>query len=115
MLKPRHLEYAEKYRVLRKISPQQVKDMVCDHFGIKPEILDLKSRKREHIHYRQITLYLLRHLTKKSYQRVGNMLAGHWDHASVMHACGVIDDLIDIDKEFRIQLNTFNMEYLKII
>ena len=49
---------------------------------------------------RQIAMYLGRTLTKSSLSSIGAQIGGK-DHATVLHACNTVQDLIDIDRNFR--------------
>jgi chromosomal replication initiator protein len=61
----------------------------------------LKSRKREIVQARQIAMYLSKQLTNNSLATIGKTI-GQRDHATVMHACNVVSDQMDIDKNFRL-------------
>ena len=45
-------------------------------------------------------MYLGRTLTKSSLSSIGAQIGGK-DHATVLHACNTVQDLIDIDRNFR--------------
>ena len=59
-----------------------------------------KTRKREIVQARQIAMYLSRSLTKTSLSSIGSQLGGK-DHATVLHACNTVSDLMDTDRSFR--------------
>ena len=39
-------------------------------------------------------------MTKKSLSEIGRAVGGR-DHATVLHSCSVVNDLMDTDKEFK--------------
>jgi chromosomal replication initiator protein len=59
-----------------------------------------KTRKREVVQARQIAMYFSKSLTKSSLANIG-MHCGGKDHATVLHACRTVNNLMDTDKKFR--------------
>jgi chromosomal replication initiator protein len=49
---------------------------------------------------RQIAMYFSKNLTKASLANIGAHLGGK-DHATVLHACRTVNNLIETDKRFR--------------
>lgn len=82
------------------ISIARIQDKVCSYFGITNEMFLSKTRKREIVQARQIAMYLSRNLTKTSLSSIGAQIGGK-DHATVLHACNTVSDLIDTDRSFR--------------
>ena len=83
-----------------EISLEKIRNTVCDYFKITPELIVSKTRKREIVQARQITMYLVRNLTKTSLASIGSQMGGK-DHATVLHACNTVSDLIDTDRNIR--------------
>ena len=83
-----------------ELSLDKIRSVVCDYFKITPETIVSKTRKREIVQARQITMYLVRNLTKASLASIGSQMGGK-DHATVLHACSTVSDLIDTDKTIR--------------
>lgn len=83
-----------------EISVSRIQKTVCDYFGITQDIFLSKTRKREIVQARQIAMYLSRNLTKTSLSSIGSQLGGK-DHATVLHACNTVNDLLDTDRNFR--------------
>ena len=81
-------------------SVEKIRDVVCDYFSLTVDAISTKSRKREVVQARQIAMYLSKQMTKNSLASIG-MTIGQRDHATVLHACKIVSDLIDIDKKFR--------------
>ncbi|GAB1415607.1 chromosomal replication initiator protein DnaA [Paludibacter sp.] len=79
---------------------ERIRDIVCDYFALSVDAISTKSRKREVVQARQIAMYLSKQLTKNSLSSIGNII-GQRDHATVLHACKTVGDLIEIDKNFR--------------
>ena len=84
-------------------SVEKIRDVVCDYFSLSVDAISTKSRKREVVQARQIAMYLSKQMTKNSLASIG-MTIGQRDHATVLHACKIVSDLIDIDKRFRLSV-----------
>ena len=87
----------------KQITIDLIQDTVCKYFNIDCKQIHSKSRKREIVHARQISMYLAKKYTDLSLSRIGDMI-GKRDHATVLHACKNISGLLDIDKAFRASL-----------
>ncbi len=83
-----------------EISMNSIRDTTCNYFKISKEELVSKTRKREISQARQIVMYLGRNLTKKSLASIGACVGGR-DHATVLHACNTVTDLMETDKNFK--------------
>lgn len=83
-----------------EISLAKIQHTVCEYFGISAESMVSKTRKREIVQARQIAMYLGRNMTKTSLASIGSHIGGK-DHATVLHACNTVSDLIETDKNFR--------------
>ena len=59
-----------------------------------------KTRKREIVQARQITMYLAKAFTKNSLKTIGEHFGGR-DHTTVIHSCQTVKDLMDTDTVFR--------------
>ena len=79
---------------------EKIRDVVCEYFSLSVDAISTKSRKREVVQARQIAMYLSKQLTKSSLSTIGNTI-GQRDHATVLHACKIVTDLMDCDKNFR--------------
>ena len=82
------------------MSVEFIRDTVCDYFKLSVDAISTKSRKLEVVQARQIAMYLSKNLTKNSLSTIGNYI-GNRDHATVLHACKKVMDLMDTDKHFR--------------
>lgn len=82
------------------LSVGRIQDVVCGYFNITQDQFLSKTRKREIVQARQIAMYLSRNLTKTSLSFIGQQIGGK-DHATVLHACNTVSDLMDTDKAFR--------------
>jgi chromosomal replication initiator protein len=84
----------------REVSIDYIQKVVCDYFDMPIELLKSKTRKREVVQARQIAMYFAKSMTKSSLATIG-LHSGGKDHATVLHACRTVNNLIDTDKRFK--------------
>jgi chromosomal replication initiator protein len=82
---------------------EDIQNMVCEFYGLGYDTLLSKSRKREIVQARQITMYLAKKFTKNSLKSIGEHFAGK-DHTTVIHSCQTVENLMDTDSEYREKL-----------
>ena len=85
---------------VREVSIDYIQKVVCDYFNLPIELIKSKTRKREVVQARQIAMYFAKSMTKSSLATIG-MHCGGKDHATVLHACRTVNNLIETDKRFR--------------
>lgn len=85
----------------REISIDFIQKIVCDYFNLPVDSINSKTRKREIVQARQLAMYFAKKHTKSSLATIG-LHCGNKDHATVLHACKTVNNLIDTDKQFRI-------------
>lgn len=88
----------------REISIDYIQKIVCDYFGIHIDLLNSKTRKREIVQARQLSMFFAKKLTKASLASIG-MHCGKKDHATVLHACRTVNNLIETDKQFKLYVD----------
>lgn len=86
-----------------EITIDYIQKIVCDYFNMPTDSLQSKTRKREIVQARQIAMYFSKTLTKSSLASIGAQI-GNKDHATVLHACKTVNNLIDTDKHFRVDV-----------
>ncbi len=84
----------------KEITIDAIQKMVCDYFDVPYEKLLQKTRKREIVQARQITMYLAKTFTKNSLKTIGEHFGGR-DHTTVIHSCQTVKDLMDTDSMFK--------------
>jgi len=84
----------------KEITIDTIQKMVCEYFDVPYDKLLQKTRKREIVQARQITMYLAKAFTKNSLKTIGEHFGGR-DHTTVIHSCQTVKDLMDTDGIFR--------------
>ncbi len=83
------------------ITIDKVQKAVCDYFNITRDSLLSMSRKRQIVQARQISMYLCRNLIANCSLSTIGAESGGKDHATVLHACATVTDLMATDKFFK--------------
>ncbi len=83
-----------------EVSIDYIQKVVCDYFDLPIEMLKSKTRKRQVVQARQIAMYFAKSMTKSSLSNIGAHCGGK-DHATVLHACRTVNNLIETDKKFK--------------
>ncbi len=86
-----------------EITIPRIKQIVSDYFNITVEDIGQKTRRREIVQARQIAMYFSKSLTKSSLASIGAQI-GNKDHATVLHACKAVNNMIDTNKKYRLQI-----------
>lgn len=76
---------------------------VAKYFNIDESLLRLKSKQQEIVHARHTAMYLSKELTSSSLQTIGAHFGGR-NHATVIHACKCIEEIINNDPSFKDKL-----------
>ncbi len=84
----------------REVSIDYIQKIVCDYFNISVDSLKSKTRKREIVQARQVAMYFAKAFTKNSLAVIGSIIGGK-DHATVLHACRTVQNLMETDKKFK--------------
>ena len=84
----------------KEITIDTIQKMVCEFFDVPYDKLLQKTRKREIVQARQITMFLAKSFTKNSLKTIGEHFGGR-DHTTVIHSCQTVKDLMDTDSLFK--------------
>ncbi len=87
----------------KELSVDFIQQIVCEYFGLAVDSLQSKTRKREIVQARQVAMYFSKSLTNSSLSTIGSKI-GKKDHATVLHACKTVNNLIETDKDFKNQI-----------
>ncbi|HRF75720.1 MAG: chromosomal replication initiator protein DnaA [Chitinophagales bacterium] len=84
----------------REVSIDFIQKAVCDYFEVPVDKLKEKTRKRQVVQARQLSMYLSKNFTKHSLKAIGKHFGGR-DHSTVIHSCQAIQNLMDTDTKFK--------------
>jgi chromosomal replication initiator protein len=82
------------------VNIEVIQKKVAEHFDIR--LADMTSKRRpENIAFpRQIAMYLSRQMTESSLNTIGEAYGGR-DHGTVLHACRLVKDRMEVDANVR--------------
>ena len=86
--------------VNKEITVASIQKLVADHFKISVEKIQGKTRKREIVIARQLSMFLAKNMTDTSLKTIGQNFGGR-DHSTVIYSCNTVSELIDTDSSFR--------------
>ena len=102
-LAERIIRKAVRLQETKPITIETIISKVCEHYNLDESVIHSKTRKREVVQVRQIAMYLAKKHTEISASKIG-MLIGNRDHATVLHACKIVKDLVEVNKPFKSEL-----------
>lgn len=85
-------------------------EKVCRHYGVNQQHVFSKSRKRDYVQVRQISMYLAQKYTKMPASRIGQLI-GNRDHSTVIHSCNTVEQRLKVDKSFSAELNSIENSF----
>jgi chromosomal replication initiator protein len=91
-------------QVDKEISVENIKLLVAKHFDVPVEKLQGKTRLRDVVMARQLSMYLAKNYTNNSLKVIGDSFGGR-DHSTVIHSLKTVQDLIDTDHLFKDRVN----------
>lgn len=84
----------------KEVSIEFIQKVISNYFELDVATLQSKTRKRHVVQARQLAMYFAKRMTKASLASIGSQI-GRRDHATVLHACKTVDNLVETDKQFR--------------
>jgi len=98
---------------MKNLTISQIQNIVCDYYRIPVDAIQTKGRKRELVQARQVSMYFARIKKCGSLREIGLEIAGR-DHATVLHACKTVNNLIDTDKDLKYDIYRIERELLNL-
>jgi chromosomal replication initiator protein len=88
----------------KEISIEYIQKVVSQYFDLSVEEMNSKTRRRNIVQARQLAMYFAKEHTKASLTTIG-LHCGNKDHATVLHACRTVRNLVETDKKFKSYFN----------
>jgi chromosomal replication initiator protein len=85
-------------------SPELIIEVVCRYFDIETDGLISASRKKQVAYPRQVAMYLMREITRRTLAEIGGFLGGR-DHSTVHHGWDKLSTALSIDLDARRDIN----------
>lgn len=101
--------YVQLYQ--KEITIEHIIDVVCEHLNLDRDRLNSAERTRAIAQARQIAMYLAKQHTKAPLTTIGATIGGR-NHATVLHSCKAVSNLMETDKAFRRQVEEIEKKVL---
>jgi chromosomal replication initiator protein len=85
-------------------------DTVSRHYDVSPDAINSRSRKRDFVTARQVTMYLAQKYTKMPAGRIGKLVGGR-DHSTVLHSCSMIENRIRKEHSFCEEIESIEVSF----
>lgn len=92
-------------QVDKEISVENIKQLVAKHFELPVDKLHGKTRLREVVIARQLSMYLAKTYTNSSLKTIGDSFGGR-DHSTVLYSLKAVQDMMDTDLVFKDTVTT---------
>ena len=86
-------------------------EKVCNHYGVSQQNVFSKSRKRNFVQVRQVSMYLAQKYTKMPAGRIGQLIGGR-DHSTVIHSCNTVEQRLKVDHAFSAELSSIENSFM---
>ena len=85
-------------------------EKVCGHFKVTQQQVTSRSRKRDYVLVRQVSMYLAQKYTKMPASRIGQLIGGR-DHSTVIHSCSTVEQRLKVDKLFGAEISSIENSF----
>ena len=92
------------------LTVDDILEKVCDHYGVAQQHVFSKSRKRDYVLVRQVSMYLAQKYTKMPASRIGQLIGGR-DHSTVLHSCSTVEQRLKVDKSFSAEISSIENSF----
>ena len=92
------------------LTVDDIMEKVCSHFNVPQQHIFSRSRKRDYVLVRQVSMYFAQKYTKMPASRIGQLIGGR-DHSTVIHSCSAIEQRLKVDKAFLSELNSIENSF----
>ena len=94
----------------KPLTVDDILEKVCGHYNVPQQQVFSRSRKRDYVLVRQISMYLAQKYTKMPAGRIGQLIGGR-DHSTVIHSCSAIEQRLKVDKAFLSELSSIENSF----
>ena len=94
----------------KPLTVDDILEKVCNHYHVQQQSVFSKSRKRDFVMVRQVSMYLAQKYTKMPASRIGQLIGGR-DHSTVIHSCSTVEQRLKVDKEFSAELTSIENSF----
>ena len=88
----------------------EILEKVCRHYNVEQRQVFSKSRKRDLVQVRQVSMFLAQKYTKMPAGRIGQLI-GNRDHSTVIHSCNAIEQRLKVDLAFQAEISSIENSF----
>lgn len=102
-----------KHSVKVENNPLTVEDIiesVCQHYNVTPANINSRSRKKDYVMARQVSIYLAQKYTKMPASRIGRLVGGR-DHSTVIYSCNQVEQRLKVDRKFSSEISSIENSF----
>ena len=92
------------------LTVDDILEKVCGHYNVTQQNVFSRSRKRDYVIVRQVSMYFAQKYTKMPASRIGQLI-GNRDHSTVIHSCSAVEKRLKVDKAFVEELNSIENSF----
>ena len=94
----------------KPLTVDDILEKVCQHYNVAQQHVFSKSRKRDYVQVRQVSMYLAQKYTKMPASRIGQLI-GNRDHSTVIHSCSTVEQRLKVDKAFSAEITSIENSF----
>ncbi len=94
----------------KPLTVDDILEKVCGHYNVSQQQVFSRSRKRDFVIVRQVSMYLAQKYTKMPASRIGQLI-GNRDHSTVIHSCSAVEQRLKVDKAFVEEINSIETSF----
>ena len=92
------------------LTVDDILEKVCGHYNVTQQNVFSRSRKRDYVIVRQVSMYFAQKYTKMPASRIGQLIGGR-DHSTVIHSCSAVEKRLKVDKAFTEELTSIENSF----
>jgi len=92
------------------LTVEDILEKVCQHYNVTQQQVFGKSRRRDYVQARQLSMYLAQKYIHIPAARIGQIFGGR-DHSTVLHSCSAIEKRLKIDQAFAAELSSIETSF----
>lgn len=92
------------------LTVDDILEKVCNHYNVTQQNVFSRSRKRDYVIVRQVSMYFASKYTKMPASRIGQLI-GNRDHSTVIHSCTTVEKRLKVDKAFEAEVSSIENSF----
>jgi chromosomal replication initiator protein len=88
----------------------EILEKVCRHYNVEQHQVFSKSRKRDLVQVRQVSMFFAQKYTKMPAGRIGQLI-GNRDHSTVIHSCNAVEQRLKVDQAFQAEISSIENSF----